>query len=160
MRPIEVEIDEIKRDVKVIKQTLVEHRPEHFSKRDVLHAFFGALLIGLPFMFKGLLLRIGAIIPWYNVVLVLLSTWLILSAQIFFIGYAAVKDKNERRFGQFWAKRFVTMYGIGLLTSFYLFYIFDVIALVASPEMAAKLVLVLSMPCSIGAAIGSLLKRY
>ena len=51
------DLDIIENDVKHLTERLIERRPDHFSKRDVINAFFGALFLGLTFMFKGLLVE-------------------------------------------------------------------------------------------------------
>jgi uncharacterized membrane protein len=83
-----------------------------------------------------------------------------LSTEIYFIGYTHVRNKKERPFGQFYAKRLVTTYGIAVTVSFFLSYIFGIIYLVDTFEQFMKIVLLISMPCSIGAAVGNLLKKY
>ena len=156
----EQEIQELKRDIKIIKHRVVEKIPEHFSKQDAVNAFFGALFLGLTFLFKGLLLEVGVNLTWDNIIVIVTSTLFILSTQIYFIGYKRVYNPDERPFGQFLFKRLLTVYGIALTVSFYLLYIFGFLALVGSFANLIKLTLIISMPCSIGAAIGELLKKY
>ena len=160
MDPTEIEIDLIRRDVKRIKDELIEKKPEHFSKQDAVRAFFGATIVGLTFVFKGLLVEIGINIPWKNVIMVIASTMFILSTEIYFIGYTHVKNKRERPFGQFYIKRLLSVYTIAITVSFFLCYIFGIIYLVDTLEQFMKIVLLISMPCSIGAAVGNLLKKY
>ena len=117
-------------------------------------------MIGSTFLFNGLLIQVGLNVPWENVAIILTSTLFILSAQIYFIGYKRVENKKERPFGQFLMKRLITIYGIALVVSFYLLFIFGFERLIGSFDNMIKLTLVMSMPCSIGAAIGDLLKKY
>lgn len=157
---MEQELAEIKRDIKFIKHKSVEKIPEHFSKQDAVNAFFGALFLGLTFLFKGSLISVGVQLTWDNILVIVTSTLFILSTQIYFIGYKRVKNMEERPFGQFLFKRLFTVYGIALTVSFFLLYIFGFLALVGTLENLGKLTLILSMPCSIGAAVGELLKKY
>ncbi len=157
---LEQEIAEIKGELHQIKKRLVEKVPDHFSKQDVVNAFFGALFLGLTFLFKGALIQVGLNILWDNVVIIVTSTLFILSTQIYFIGYKRVKNPEERPFGQFLFKRLTAIYGIALVVSFYLLYIFGFLTLLGSFTNLIKLTLLLSMPCSIGAAVGDLLKKY
>jgi len=157
---LEQEISEVKRELRSIKNRLVEKVPEHFSKQDAVNGFFGALFLGLTFLFKGSLIQVGLNIAWDNVVIIVTSTLFILSTQIYFIGYKRVKNPEERPFGQFLFKRLFTIYGIAVVVSFYLLYIFGFLHLVGSFANLIKLTLLLSMPCSIGAAVGDLLKKY
>ena len=152
---IEIVVDQVKAKV-------LEKRPSHFSNRDVINALFGASTIGLTFMFKGLLIEVGVNLSWENIMIIITSTLVFLTMEIYFIGYSRVINKVDRKFGQFYLKRLVTVYGIALSVSFYFLYIFGFMFL---PEVDTfsnfmKLVFVLSMPCSIGAAIPNLLKKY
>lgn len=157
---LEQEISEIKKEVLAIKKRLVEKVPEHFSKQDAVNAFFGALFLGLTFLFKGALIQVGLNITWDNIAIIITSTLFILSTQIYFIGYKRVHNPEERPFGQFLIKRLFTVYGIAFIVSFYLLYIFGFLVLVGTFANLIKLTLILSMPCSIGAAVGDLLKKY
>jgi uncharacterized membrane protein len=156
----EQDLRELKDEVNEIKKKLIERVPEHYSKRDAINAFFGALLVGLPFLFGGLILQIGLSLPWGNVAIIVTSTIFILTTQIYFIGYKRVTNTEERPFGQFLAKRLFTIYGIAIIVAFYLLYIFGFLNLVGSFSGLIKLTLIISMPCSIGAGIGDLLKKY
>lgn len=157
---VEQDIETIKHDIKEIKRQVIEKVPDHFNKQDIVRAFFGALVIGLTFLFKGLLIEIGLKIPWSNAIIVVTSTLFILSTQIYFIGYKRIKNPEERPFGQFLIKRLTAIFGIAIIVSFYLLYIFGFIVLVGTFANMIKLTLLLSMPCAIGAAVGDLLKKY
>ena len=154
------DIERIERNVGKIKKELVEKDQPHFSKRDIINAFFGALLIGLTFVFKGRLVETVLALSVSYIILIIISTLFILSVQIYFIGYSRVKDKKHRHFGSFWVKRLLTLYIIALIVSFYLVYTFNVENALGSFVTAFKLVIVISMPCAIGAAIPSLIKQY
>lgn len=156
-------IDEIKKGVNELRERLIIAEPEHFSKQDLVYAFFGALLLGLTFAVKGLLIKVSQALTMMHVVLIVVSTLLILTAEIYFIGYSRVTKKEERRFGQFWLKRIIAFYAVAIIISFFLVYIFGLNLL---PEIAVhnsfgalKLIVLISMPCAIGAAITDLLKE-
>jgi len=159
-RSIEYEIDDLRKEVRLLREKLVTKTPDHFSKRSLLSIFSGALFFGLTFMFKGLLVDIAITMPIANVVLVVASTIMILIGQIYFIGYEKVKDKNGRPWGQFILKRLAASYFIALIVSFYLSFIFGIMLVAGSSLAFLKLVLVLSMPCAVGGAIGDLLHKY
>ena len=120
------EIDYIEKQISEIKEEVVEKEPPHFSKKDIITAFFGALIIGLTFVFKGSLVHQVLNLTLIHIILVVISTLAILSIQIYFIGYKKVKDKKHRDFPQFLIKRLVTLYIIALVVSLYLVYIFNV----------------------------------
>lgn len=153
------ELHYIEKKVGEIEKEIVEKEPPHFSKKDIITAFFGALIIGLTFVFKGSLVQQVLNLTLIHLSLVVTSTLVILSIQIYFIGYKKVKDKKHRDFPQFLMKRLTTLYIIALIVSLYLVYIFNIDHVVGGFLNAFKLVVVLSMPCSIGAAIPSLIKQ-
>jgi uncharacterized membrane protein len=154
------ELEEIKLEVDKIEQEMIEKTPEHFSKQDFLRSFFGALFFGFSFLFSGAALVISEKIPFEHLVMVIFSTLFILTCEIYFIGYSRVKDKEQRKFGQFWVKRLVAFYGIAIVVSFYLSYIYGFLYLVGSFYSLIKLVFIVAMPCAIGAAITDLLRKY
>lgn len=156
----EKEIEEIEHDISYIRDKLIEKRPSTFSKRNVVNAFFGSLIIGMTFMFKGNLIRVIENLQIYHVFLIISSTLLILTAQIYFISYTRVKNKKKRPFRQFLFKRLTSLYLITWIVSIYLVYIFSINSFYSSLFETFKMTIVLSMPCAIGAAVPSLLKQY
>ena len=155
----EKEIEAIEKSLNKMKKELIEKVPPHFSKRDIINAFFGALIIGLTFIFKGALIETVSAISTKYIIIIIISTLIILSIQIYFIGYSRVKNKKQRPFAQFLVKRLSTLYLIAFIVSFYLVYIFQIEHAVGSFTNALKLVAIVSMPCAIGAALPSLIKN-
>ncbi len=151
--------DQIKKDVQLLKDRLLERKPEKFSSKDIARAFFGALVIGATFVFTSGLISVVKNITWVNVFLVIISTIVLLIAEIYFIGWSRVKGEKGRNVYEFTLKRLPTFYVISILVSLFYTYIFGINHLV-SPAEATKLIFLIAMPCSIGAAIGDLLKKY
>lgn len=156
----EKELEEIKNIIISMKNKVLEKRPSHFSRRDIINAFFGSLIIGLTFVLKGALIQTALNISWYHLEAIVVVTLMILFVEIYFIGYSRVSDKSHRTFGQFMTKRMLTLYGISILVSFFLVYLFNVNTLVPGFYGTMKLVVILSMPSAIGAAVPNLLKQY
>ncbi len=156
----EQEIRKIEYDIDVLRGKLIEKVPEHFSKKDLANEFLGALLIGLTFIFKGALIRTVDVMNTARIMWVILLTFVILIAEIYFISYARVKHKERRHFGQHLTKRLLSLYFASLLVSFSLVYLFGVNIIAGGTYEALKIVVVLTMPCAIGAAIPSLLRQY
>jgi len=148
------------RDVEELKRHLIEKEPTHFGARDIFTAFFGAILVGLTFTLKGLLFNVSKALTVKELSLIILATVIVLTAEIYLIGYQRVKKKEERKFGQFWIKRLLTYYGIALIVSASLIYIYGLHNLAADPYHVTKIVIAVSMPCAIGAAAADLLNRY
>ena len=156
----EKEIKKIEQDIEVLRARLIERVPEHFSKRDLAYEFFGAILIGLAFIFKGALIRTVSVLDTTRIMLIIIFTFLVLIAQIYFVGYIRVKHKERRHLGQFLTKRLFSLYLTSLIVAFSLVYLFGVNILAGNTYESLKLVVVLTMPCAIGAAIPSLLRQY
>ncbi len=151
----------LEKDVTFIKKLLLKQLPpEHFSAKDVVRSFFGAAFIGSTFIFTRLLVEVTPLLDAWHVVAIVLSTVGVLTAEIYFIGYARVENKSLRPFGQFWIKRLFTFYAVSIIVSAYLAWIYNITALVGGFENVVKLVIAMSLPCSIGASITDLLKKY
>ena len=154
------EIDEIVKNMRLLEEKLVEMRPEHFSRKDITYAILSSMLVCLTFVFKGGVVAIIQNMSPMHVMAAVILTGIILTLEIYYISYARVVDKNERKFGQFWAKRFFTLYAISILTSLILVYVFAMDNQLDSYLEILQAVLVLSFPSAVGAAIPSLLKKY
>lgn len=156
----EKEILDIRNIVLKMKEKVLDKEPSMFSRRDIINAVFGSLTIGLTFVLKGALKSTSLILTIYHLELIIASTFLILMAEIYYVGYSRVKDKNHRTFGEFMTKRLVTLYIVSMLTSFFLIYILNIDSTLPTFYDVMKMVILLAMPCSVGAAIPSLLKKY
>lgn len=153
-------LEDIINEVNLIKQILQrELPPEHFSFKDIVRSFFGATFIGVTFVFNKNLVELVPMLNSTRITLVILSTILLLSFEIYFIGYQRVSDKTERKFFQFWFKRIITFYLVAIVVSLYLSFLYNVTGLVGSIENIIRLVVAMSMPCSVGASIADLLKE-
>jgi uncharacterized membrane protein len=157
---LKVEDDAIKKDIDTIRRELVDKTPEHFSQKDVLRSFMGSLFLAFSVAFSSNILNAARSVPDTHLKLVILFTTIILTAEIYFIGYQRVEDKSKRKFGQFWIKRLLAFYVVALVVSVVITYIFGLIYLVDSPEHYYRMVLLISGPASIGASISDLLKKY
>ena len=157
-----VEIDCIETEIKKIRERLLDRVPEHYSKRDMINAFFGSLTIGITFILKGATVRTAVGLDVFHTELVIAATLMILFVEIYFIGYSRVKNKSQRKLGQFMTKRLFALYGITLLISISLVYLLNLnnSEYVTSFGDVLKIVVVVSFPCAIGAAVPSLLKKY
>ena len=112
-------------------------------------------------MMKGALIRTAVALTEVHLAAIIISTALILTGEIYFIGYSRVENKKERPFPQFFLKRFTALYGITLLVAIYLTYMFGIYLHVTNGWYdIVKVIIVVAMPCSIGAAIPSLMKQY
>jgi uncharacterized membrane protein len=156
------EIEMLERSIAHINDKLLEKVPSHFSRRDIVNAFFGSLIMGLTFILNGATLPTAANLHVAHIELIILITFAVLSAEIYYISYTRVKDKTTRKFGQFLTKRLVVLYSSSVLMSFMLVYLFNINnnQIVGSFYNVLKVVILVSFPCAIGAGIPSLLKQY
>jgi uncharacterized membrane protein len=151
LRKIQDELNTIKR--------IIEKKPERFAfQKEVGRAFFGALLVGVIFIFKGALFTIAQNINWSHIILMILSTILILVLGIYFIGYLRVKGEEGRNAFEFILKRLPTIYTISFLVSVFLIYLFGIDEIFTGNIW--KLIFIVTLPCSTGAAVADLLKKY
>ncbi len=153
-------IDQIARDVYVLRERLVERVPGHFGMNHIMTSFFGALFFGFTFVLKGLLFQVGLALSNFHLVLITITTWVLLSAEIYFVGYLRVPDKDRRPFGQFWTKRIISYYLISLFVAFLLLFVYGITEIVGDPYHVFKLVVAVSFPAAIGAAVADLLGKY
>jgi uncharacterized membrane protein len=151
-------IQSIAADVRLIKEEIVEKIPAHFSVKHIVSAFMGALLMGLTFVFKGLLLQVAAVLNRSHMLAIIVSTIVLLTAEIYFVGYQRVKNKEKRPFFQFWFKRVITYYAIAMLVAFLVVYIYGVNIIAGANTM--KVVIAVALPCAVGASLADLLKKY
>ncbi len=167
---IRLEVEEELENVKEIKKSLVglrmrllDKKPEPFSPADIMYAFFAALIIGLGFIFKGVLVQYSINLTNLHLNMIIISTIILLTAEAYYLGYRRVDNKNERKMGQFLFKRVATFYLISIIVSSFLIFIFGVnnVPLVHNdPIIIYKIIITLTMPCATGAAIPSILKKY
>jgi uncharacterized membrane protein len=156
-------IDDIKKGVDELRDRLLIKEPADFSMRDLTDSFFGALLLGLTFALKGMLVQVSSALQSIHLIMIVVSTLLLLTAEIYFIGYRRVKEKEKRKFCQFWLKRLVVFYLVAVAVALLLVYLFglNLLPTVSANGMGVlKLVILISMPAAIGAAIADLLKKY
>jgi uncharacterized membrane protein len=150
----------IKNDLENLHKELIEKAPELFSKRDLLRAFLGSLFLGFSVLFSSNLLNVAKILPERHVYVILFFTFIVLSSEIYFIGYSRVPDKDKRPFMQFWLKRLLAFYFVAFAVSFILMYIFGLIYLIDTPAQFINAIIILTTPTAIGASIGDLIKKY
>ena len=153
-------IQHLMRDVHRIKEESIDRVPHHFTMKHAMGAAFGAIVFGLTFVPKGLFIDVTAKLTQQHIWAMLAAILIILSGDIYFIGYAHVKDKSRRHFGQFWSKRIIAYTIIGFAVSLGLIYLYGLNYLVLNATHLQNLVVALALPCCIGASIADLLEQY
>jgi uncharacterized membrane protein len=105
-------------------------------------------------------MQIASALTPLNIAAIIIATSAILFAEIYYVGYTRVKPEEHRKFSQFMAKRFFAYYGAAFLVSFGLIYLLGIDQFLPTVSDALKLVVLVSMPCAIAAAIPSMLKQF
>lgn len=160
IRQEEKDLLEIKDLVTRMKQKVVDKEPSHFSSKDILKIFFGSLTVGFAFIFSSALVKTALALDVKHLEFIILTTLILLSIQIYLVWHTRVKDKKTRPLGEFLTKRLTTLYLVAIISSFILIYIFNIDSQFSTFFDVMRLVVLMSMPCSLGAAIPSILKEY
>ncbi len=157
---VKFETDLIKDDVQRMRDKLIDHTPEHFSKQDFVRASIGALFLGFSVLFSKNIIDLATKIPTPQLFIIIFGTIIILTLEIYIIGYSRVTDKVTRKFGQFWMKRVAAFYITAVIIAIALAYTFGLQYLMPSTGHFVNFIVILSAPCAIGASLGDLLKKY
>jgi uncharacterized membrane protein len=157
---VKFETDLIKDDVERIRDKLIDHTPEHFSKQDFVRASIGALFLGFSVLFSSNIVNLATKIPTPQLFVIMFGTILILTLEIYIIGYSRVTDKITRKFGQFWMKRVAAFYTTAFIIAILLAFTFGLQYLLPTGTHFLNFIVILSAPCAIGASLGDLLKKY
>jgi len=150
-------IKKIKKDIEIIKKRIVVKTPTHFSLYHIFVSFFGALILGQTFVLKGLLYTVSYNLDIGHIIIIILATLSVLSAEIYYIGYKRVLKKEKRPFGQFWFKRITTYFIIAFLVSFGLIFLYNMNSTLIH---TLKIAVAMSFPCAVGASLSDLVERY
>jgi len=155
------DIKKIEDRIEYLTQKLVEKQPTRFKIRDLVYDFFASLIVGLTLTFKGNLAGLVAPLHLGHIAAIIGSTLIILTGEIYFVGYMRISDKKARPFFTFWLDRFLGYYAMAVLVSVYIIFMFGFNLGVENNGFEVfKMVVALSMPCAIAAAIPSLFKDY
>jgi len=151
----------IEQDIALLKEELLEKKPERFSVRDIIRSFFGALFIGVTFVFSGRLFDVAKLMDLVQTIFVIAATIIMLIAEIYFIGWSRIKKSKEpgRNIFEFTFKRVVVAYLVSIAVALFYLYILGYEKILPGAEIC-KLMFLVAMPCSIGAAVADLLRKY
>ncbi len=154
------EIDDINYKIDNLKTALLDRYPKHFSLRNVVDSFFAALIVGLTFVLKGATVSIAQALEPFNVILILIITFIIIFLQIHFVSYSRVQHKEERPAFPFIAKRMTSIFIVSFVVSTGLVYLLGIPELLSSFEGVRNVILLLTSICAIGSAIPGLMLKY
>ena len=153
-------ISRVERELHDLRREQVELVPHHFSMRSMIGSLFGSLFFGLPFVLSTLLLEVTRRFTAGQLWFLFAAMIVVLSGEIYFIGYERVLDKQHRRFGQFWFKRIIAYLIIGFAVATFLTFVYGLPRLADNPDHVRNIIVALALPCCVGASIANLIKRY
>lgn len=134
--------------------------PRHYTVQDFLKALFGAFFVALTFLFNTALLEFSKEMTTKNAVIIVAVTCVLVSLEIYALSYKFVKNRKDRPFYEFWAKRFFTITTATLATIYSAVYMYGINNYITQIE-AFKLAAAVFLPAAIfGAAIEMLKERY
>ena len=136
----------------------MKREPHHFSYADLGKAMLGSFVFALTFLFKGSMVSFAKQMQVSHVIAVIIATFLIVTIEIYILSYRFVKNRQERPFYEFWAKRFFAIVISSVIVICAVIYIYGVNAMLTAPEMV-KLVSAIFMPAAIGGAAVEVLKK-
>ena len=155
-------IDKIEKDVETLKEALLEQRPDRFSAaKDIARSFFGALFIAATFVFTGTLFDVVKKMELYQTIIIITATILILFAEIYIIGWSRIKRLKEpgRNVFEFTVKRIAVAYLVSIIVAAFYMIVLGFTRELSGMQIFNFIVLV-AMPCSIGAVVADLLRKY
>jgi len=134
--------------------------PHHFTREDLIRAFFGSFIVSLSFMFAGSLIVISAHMAVRHVFFLTILTMVILTFEIYLLSYKYVNDKKHRPFLEFWAKRFFSIILSSIIAIMLLFIAYGMENYVTSLTDLMKVAVAMFLPAAtVGGAMEILRKK-
>jgi uncharacterized membrane protein len=135
-----------------------KEEPHHFSLRDFLKATLGSLILSLTFIFKGSMFEYAEKMNTEHILAVILATCLIVTVEIYMLSYRFVKNRKERPFSEFWAKRFFTIITSSFVTIWIIIHLYGIDRYI-TPMQEFKFIIAVLMPAAVAGAAIEILKK-
>ncbi|MFC1697753.1 DUF2391 family protein [Nanoarchaeota archaeon] len=148
-------------DVKYIRKSIEKtSKIADFSIDDVIFTFFAAFALGLVFIFKGKMIEISKNLGWVHVGLIIGLSLFIMAAIVYYFAYGKHKvDIHKRAPFEFVSKRVISSYIIAVIAAILLVFIYNINSNASNFGEIVRIVVAISLPCSIGATIKDLFKK-
>ena len=105
-------------------------------------------------------MQVSVELEWVHIAAIIATTLVIVSFEFYFLGYQQhVFHKKERGAFQFVVKRVLTVYLVAIIASLLLTFLYNLNTIVGSYENIFKLIVAVSLPCTMGAALNDLFKK-
>ena len=131
----------------------------HFTKEDFIRAFFGSFIVGLAFVFNGVMITYAIRMNWWNMLAVSALTLGLVTLEIYLLSYRFVFHKRNRPFGEFWAKRFFAITVSSFLSVYLICYAYGINNIVASRLELFKVCLAVFLPAATAGGVMEVLKK-
>jgi uncharacterized membrane protein len=136
----------------------MKREPHHFSLRDFMKAMLGSLIMALTFIFKGSMLDFARNMQFSHMMTVIAATCVVVTIEIYFFSYRFVKNRLERPFSEFWAKRFFTIIISSFVMIWLIIHIYGINEYI-TPIDEFKFIIAILMPASVAGAAIEILKK-
>jgi len=132
--------------------------PRHFSIKDFLKAALASFIVALTFVFKGSMFDYAKRMDFSHVINITIVTCIIVTAEIYFLSYRFVKNRKERPFLEFWAKRLFTIIASSFIMIWLILHIYGINNYILLGEELRFIVAVM-MPAAVAGAAMEILKK-
>jgi len=135
---------------KIISPVMFEFYP-----RDVLQVVVGAAILAVPVGFTEETWKLGATLPWFNIILLFLLSILFISAFVYYNYYRMEHIKEH--FDEF-IKRVVSTYVVAFIVVSIILTIINIAPWTTDLALAFKRVMIVTFPASMSAAVADVIK--
>ena len=136
----------------------MKQEPHHFSAEDFFKALFGSILVGMSFLFNKAMFEYAMQIQPAHIMLIIIITFTAVTLEIYALSYKFVKNRKERPFSEFWAKRFFTIIASSFVTIWAIVHIYNINEFITT-QQEFKLIVAVVMPAAVAGAAIEILKK-
>ena len=133
--------------------------PNHFSIHDFLNAVFGSFFVAITFLASGNMTAYALRLEILNMVAIVIFTFIVITFEIYILGYRFVRKKAKRPFYEFWGHRFPTMVLSSFVSIYALMYLYGLNEYYSSLDMLKIAIAIFLPAAAAGAAMESLRKK-
>ncbi len=154
---VESELGKFEKEIESLKKEIKPGAIEKFTYKDIARGIVGAIF-GMSIMGWHEGVRNAAVtMPSLNVALIVLLTIIAGASVLYFSQYRRIKEKWIIH--QLLPKRFLVFYALSLFIVFFIYVLFNIIKLGATPtNESIRLVLVIGLPAMIGASAADIIR--
>lgn len=137
----------------------MKREPPRFTRDDFARAFFGSFIAAVTFLFKGSMVSFSIQMSVFSTMAVALLTCLLLTVEIYVLGYKYVQDRKRRPFLEFWAKRFFSIILSSFLAIYLLMFAYGIQDIVGDPTLLFKVAIAVLLPAATAGGAVEILRK-